>query len=218
MTDRTAAEQLAQGVDKLDLQVTPDETQQKQLLEYLYLLERWNRKTNLTAIKSIDEMIDRHILDSLTVLPYVEGSTLIDVGSGAGLPGIPLAISNPDLSVLMLDSASKKTRFIQQAIAELGLSNARVEHTRVEDAVSLSADTVVARAFATPVKIIESCRHLCTNGGIFLLLMADPGNKLDELPPGSTLEQLVPVTIPGSEAIRNIAVCRFHSGQVAKSD
>ena len=111
----------------------------------------------------------------------------------------------------MLDSAARKTRFIQQAIAELNLDNATVLHTRVQDATSQAAQTVVARAFSTPVDIIESCRHLCSDGGVFVLFMAHVGNKLDVLPDGCTLERVDAVNLPNSEATRHIVVCRVRS-------
>ena len=203
-------ERLSAGISRLGLADPPDEKQQKLLIAYLELLARWNRKVNLTAIHSIDEMVDRHLLDSLTVLPYLEGESVTDVGSGAGLPGIPIAICKPTLSVMMLDSAARKTRFIRQAIAELNLTNAEVLHTRVQDASASKVNTVVARAFSTPVDIIEMCRHLCVDGGVFLLFMAHVGNKLDTLPAGCTLERVDAVVVPNSDATRHIAVCRVH--------
>lgn len=204
-------EQLSTGISQLGLANPPDDSQQQKLIAYIELLARWNRKVNLTAINSIDEMVERHLLDSLTVVPYLQGQSVIDVGSGAGLPGIPIAITQPSMSVLMLDSAARKTRFIQQAIAELSLDNAQVLHTRVQDAASPPADSVVARAFSTPVDIIESCRHLCSDGGVFVLFMAHVGNKLDVLPDGCTLERVDAVNVPNSDATRHIAVCRVHS-------
>lgn len=211
MSSESLGARLSAGIGQLGLHNPPDEPQQQQLIAYIEFLHRWNRKVNLTAIKSTDEMVERHLLDSLTVVPYLEGQSVIDVGSGAGLPGIPIAITQPAISVLMLDSAARKTRFIQQAIAELNLDNATVLHTRVQDATSQAAQTVVARAFSTPVDIIESCRHLCSDGGVFVLFMAHVGNKLDVLPDGCTLERVDAVNLPNSEATRHIVVCRVRS-------
>lgn len=201
---------LSAGLEQLNLGRPLHSDQRRLLIAYIELLERWNHKVNLTAIKSIEEMVDRHLLDSLTALPFIEGDSLIDVGSGAGLPGIPIAIASPSISVLMLDSAARKTRFIRQAIAELGLANADVSHTRVQDASVSKASTIVARAFSTPVDIIEMCRHLCIDGGAFVLFMAHVGDKLDVLPEGCSVEQVDVVAAPNSEATRHIAVIRTH--------
>ncbi len=211
MPSDTLVARLSKGIDLLGLDHPPDQAKRQKLIAYIELLERWNRKVNLTAISSIEEMVERHLLDSLTAAPYLEGESLIDVGSGAGLPGIPIAITQPSVSVLMLDSAARKTRFIQQAIAELGLDNAQVTHTRVQDATPVAAQTVVARAFSTPLDIIESCRHLCRDGGVFVLFMGHVNNKLDVLPDGCTLERVDVINVPDSEATRHIAVCRVRS-------
>lgn len=206
-------QRLSEGLRQLDIESRLHSNQQDSLIAYVELLERWNRKVNLTAIKSIEEMVDRHLLDSLTVLPYVEGDSLIDVGTGAGLPGIPIAIAKPSVSVLMLDSAERKTRFVRQAIAELGLANADVSHTRVQDASVTKVNTVVARAFSTPVDIIEMCRHLCVDGGVFVLFMAHVGDKLDVLAEGCAVERVDAVAVPNSEATRHIAVVRVAGEQ-----
>ena len=200
---------LSAGLQQLSAEIQLDSDQQHSLIAYVELLERWNRKVNLTAIKSVTEMVDRHLLDSLTVLPYIEGESVIDVGSGAGLPGIPIAIAKPSATVLMLDSAERKTRFVRQAIAELGLHNADVLHRRVQDASVTKANTVVARAFSTPVDIIEKCRHLCVDGGAFVLFMAHVGNKLDELPKGCSVERVDAVSMPDSDATRHIVSVRL---------
>ena len=119
-------QQIQQGCD--DLALTLSEQQQQQLLDYVVLLGKWNKVYNLTSVRDIDEMVSRHLLDSLAILPYLSGVSLLDVGSGGGLPGIPLSIARPDLAVTLLDSNSKKTRFLQQVKAELGLDNVTVVH------------------------------------------------------------------------------------------
>jgi len=116
-------------------------------------------------------MLSRHLFDSLTVLPYVRGRHLLDIGSGAGLPGIPLAIARPELHCVLLDSNSKKTRFIQQVIADLSLNNAKVVHSRVEDAQLVEYDTVVSRAFSSPVDIINTAGHLFSADGAMLFML-----------------------------------------------
>jgi len=199
---------LSQGIGALGLAEVVDAAKQQKLLEYLRLLDRWNSKFNLTAIRSIDEMVERHLLDSLAGIPWLEGEQVVDVGSGAGLPGIPLAIAEPQRSIVMLDSAQKKTRFIQQAIAHLALANAEVVHSRVEEAQGLKADTLVARAFSAPLDILQSCGHLCADGGAVVLYMGHIGSKLDDIPAHFQLESVNPVDLPGSDVTRHLVVAR----------
>ncbi|MCH8507138.1 MAG: 16S rRNA (guanine(527)-N(7))-methyltransferase RsmG, partial [Ectothiorhodospiraceae bacterium] len=117
------------GLEQLDPALLPSADR---LLDYLQLLHRWNRAYNLSAVRDPQDMVSRHLLDSLSVLPYLRGDSLLDVGSGAGLPGIPLALCRPALQVVVLDSNSKKTRFMTQAALELGLGNVTVVHSRIE--------------------------------------------------------------------------------------
>lgn len=139
-------EQLQQGCDELELDLSL--AQQQQLISYVELLDKWNKVYNLTSVRDPQQMISRHILDSLAILPYLRGATLLDVGTGAGLPGIPLAIVRPELAVTLLDSNAKKTRFLQQAKAELALDNVTVVQARIEQAELPQFDMVTARAFA----------------------------------------------------------------------
>jgi len=141
------------------------------LLEYVNLLNKWNRAYNLTAIRDVEEMITLHLLDSLAVLPWVKGHRVVDVGTGAGLPGIPLAIANPSLQVVLLDSNGKKTRFLQEAKRVLGLSQIEITQTRVEAyRPSQGFDTVVSRAFSDLTDFINKTDHLLNQGGIFLAM------------------------------------------------
>lgn len=166
------------------LNITLSEDQKERLLRYIALLDKWNKAYNLTAIRDPEEMISRHILDSLSILPHIKGETLLDVGTGAGLPGIPLAIVAPSLQVTLLDSNSKKTRFLQQAKAELGLDNVMVEHGRVEQvALPMQFDTVTARAFASMEEVAKLAGNHCLPEGCLLLMMgqvpADVGKRLE---------------------------------------
>jgi len=138
------------------------QTQYDQLLEYLYLLEKWSQVYNLTAIRGLPKMLSYHLLDSLSILPWLgDCRKAIDVGSGAGLPGIPLAIAMPDTAWVMLDSSSRKTRFIRQAIAHCGLRNAQVVQTRVQDYHAPdSPDFIVSRAYASLADFCDSVAHL----------------------------------------------------------
>jgi 16S rRNA (guanine527-N7)-methyltransferase len=154
------AGELRAGTDALEL--TLQQTQHDQLLEYLYLLEKWAQVYNLTAIRGLPKMLTHHLLDSLSLVPRLEDCRkALDVGSGAGLPGIPLAIAMPEAIWVMLDSNARKTRFIRQAIAHCGLKNAQVVQSRVEDYHSPdSLDFIVSRAYAPLAEFCDSVVHL----------------------------------------------------------
>jgi len=154
------AGELRAGTDALGL--TLQQTQHDQLIEYLYLLEKWSQIYNLTAIRELPKMLSYHLLDSLSIIPRLANCRkALDVGSGAGLPGIPLAIAMPETIWVMLDSNSRKTRFIRQAIAHCGLINAQVVQSRVEDYHSPdSLDFIVSRAYAPLAEFCDSVAHL----------------------------------------------------------
>jgi len=162
-------QQLAAGLEQMDLEIGPP--QQQQLLAYLALLKKWNQAYNLTAIRDPDEMVARQLLDSLSILPLIQGKRILDVGSGAGLPGIPLAICMPEAAFTLIDSNGKKSRFTQQARMELGLDNLVVENGRVEQLDrSNRFDTITSRAFAALPKMVELTRNLLSDGGILLAM------------------------------------------------
>jgi 16S rRNA (guanine527-N7)-methyltransferase len=138
---------------------------------YLELLQRWNRVFNLTAIRDPNEMVILHILDSLAINPYLHGQRIIDVGTGAGLPGIPLALVNPDKHFVLLDSNSKKTRFLIQAITDLNIKNIEVIHSRCEDfQPQQNFDSIISRAFASLEVMLATTRHLIAHQGQFLAM------------------------------------------------
>ena len=157
-------QQLEHGLKQMGLHY-PVETQQK-LVHYIQLIARWNKTFNLTAIRDVEEMVSKHLLDSLVVQPYVEGKTVLDVGSGAGLPGIPFAITSPDKQFVLIDSNGKKTRFLTQAKIDLKLDNVEVIHQRVEDYQPVTDghriyfDVITARAYATTDDILNTTAHL----------------------------------------------------------
>lgn len=165
----TLESDLEQGLRQLEL-ACPEEIKGK-LITFVDLLGKWNRVYNLTAIRDSKKMLTHHILDSLSVRPYLQGSDILDVGSGAGLPGLPLALTLPERHFVLLDSNAKKTRFIQQAKAELGLDNVTVETARAEDfRPQKKFDTVISRAFAEVPKMITAVSHLCKKGGSILAM------------------------------------------------
>jgi len=165
------------------------EVQQK-LVHYIQLIARWNKTFNLTAIRDVEEMVSKHLLDSLVVQPFVEGSLILDVGSGAGLPGIPFAITSPEKQFALIDSNGKKTRFLTQAKIDLKLDNVEVIHQRVEEyrpAIGghrIYFDVIIARAYAATDDILNSTAHL-QNAATRILIMQ---GKLDKIISSSQYE------------------------------
>ncbi len=190
---------LQQGLQELNIRA--DEPQLELLLAFIKLLEKWNKAYNLTAVRHREEMARLHILDSLTVLPFIQGKQVADIGTGAGLPGIPLAIFSPNVEFTLVDSNAKKTRFVQQAILELKLKNVNVMHSRVENMkTDLLFSTLIMRAFANLQDIMRLTRHLLDKQGI---LLAMKGQKPDEeLITIDTQYSIIPVNVPGVEAER----------------
>ncbi|WP_455208130.1 16S rRNA (guanine(527)-N(7))-methyltransferase RsmG [Kaarinaea lacus] len=161
--------QLQRGLESLDLRL--EQGQLSKLLAFVALLVKWNRVYNLTAVREPGEMLTRHILDSLSILPHLQGTRIIDVGAGAGLPGIPLAIAKPDYQFVLLDSNRKKTRFMQQAKTELHLENVEVVCTRAENFNPReSFDSVISRALASLSQIVSWSSHLCGSDAVILAM------------------------------------------------
>jgi 16S rRNA (guanine527-N7)-methyltransferase len=201
---------LSSGLTQLGLNCS--HTVQARLVDYVQLLDKWNRVYNLTAVRDPGEMVTRHILDSLAIAPYLRGTSILDVGTGAGLPGIPLAIISQELGqerqFVLLDSNSKKTRFVQQAIAELGLTNVQVVHTRAEDYhPDQLFDVVVSRAFASINDMLKyTGQHCASNGVILAMKGTDPTYELQQLPTGFRVKAVHPLKVPGLEGQRHL-VC-----------
>jgi 16S rRNA (guanine527-N7)-methyltransferase len=157
-----ARKRLQQGLSKMGLELSDDV--QDKLMDYLQLMQKWNKSYNLTAIKDLDQMVIRHVLDSLSILPYIDQNPVLDVGTGAGLPGIPLAIVLKEKKIVLLDSNSKKTRFLTQAKIELDLENIEVIHSRVEDyQPGHNFGIITCRAFAALNTILDRTQHLVTS-------------------------------------------------------
>lgn len=207
MTAREALQtQLERGIATLGTSL-PDGAVER-LLDYRELLERWNSAYNLTAIRDDREMVARHLLDSLAILPYVHGRSLADLGTGPGLPGIPLAIAEPAREVLMVDSNGKKVRFLREAIRSLKLGNARALQSRVED-VEGTFECVTARAFASLADMLGWGGHLLAPNGIWLAMKGrHPAEELDGVPEGFRVEAIHALTVPGVEGERHLVVIR----------
>lgn len=181
------------------------------MADYLRLIEKWNRVHNLTAVRETDQMVVLHLLDSLSILPFLtEAKTLLDVGTGAGLPGIPLAIARPDLEVTLLDSNHKKTAFLQQAKTELALTNATVVAERVEAWNSQSRfDIVVSRALADLSEFVVQAGHLVAPGGTMLAMKGvHPFEELAKVPPSHRVERVVELVVPSLDAKRHLVLLK----------
>lgn len=207
MTD-LLAQRLDAGLDALDLALSP--TQRTQLLTYLELLQRWNATYNLTAIRDPFAMVDKHLLDSLAVLPHVDARSIGDIGSGAGLPGIPLAIARPAMKVALLESAGKKARFLREVQRALGLDNVgvfngRAEHWRPAEA----PDAAIARAVATLDELTSLAQPWLAPGGTFYA-MKGPGYEaeLAALPVGWSHAATHSLLVPGLDADRVLVVLK----------
>ena len=197
---------LAAGLAELGLDL-PDTTQQ-QLLAFRDLLLKWNKTYNLTALRDPEQAISHHLLDSLAILPHVGDDALLDVGSGGGLPGIPLAIARPQLSVRMVDTVQKKTTFLQQAAIQLGLKNVAVNHARVEEMTGQYAQ-ISSRAFAELKLFVELTRHLLASGGRWLAMKGVcPDDEIAALPADIVVEQIIPLHVPGLDAERHLILLK----------
>lgn len=198
---------LEQGIKDANLDISA-QTQQR-LLDYLVLMQKWNKVHNLTAVRDADEMVTLHLLDSLVVLPFIDAKNLLDVGSGAGLPGIPLAICLPDLQVTVIDSNSKKVSFMRQAKAELGITNLEVLGGRVEEISSTRKfEIIISRAFSDLSLFISLTHHLLDSQGKWLAMKGVyPEVELAELAAktGVTASKVEVLNVPGLDAQRHLA-------------
>jgi len=197
---------LQQGIAAAALPIS-GQVQQK-LLGYLALMQKWNKVHNLTAVRDADEMVTLHLLDSLVVLPHIDAKHLLDVGSGAGLPGIPLAICLPDLQVTVIDSNSKKVSFMRQAKAELGITNLEVLDGRVEEiAPARRFEIIISRAFSDLSLFISLTHHLLDAQGKWLAMKGVyPEVELTDLlkKTGVTASKVEVLNVPGLDAQRHL--------------
>jgi 16S rRNA (guanine527-N7)-methyltransferase len=188
-------------IDQTDLLIT--ESQIDQLIHYVEMLNKWNKAYNLTAIRDSNEMLIKHIMDSLVVSPYLIGNSFIDVGTGPGLPGIPLAIINPEKQFDLVDSLGKRIRFLKQVQFELKLTNIQPIQIRIEEYNDKKFDGVISRAFASLQDMLTWCKHLPNQQGSFYALK---GSDLDPIPEGFTLKQNIKLVIPELNAERRLMI------------
>jgi 16S rRNA (guanine527-N7)-methyltransferase len=200
----TLARQLAQGVAQLELAL-PGPAQQS-LLDYLALLQKWNKVYNLTAVREAPRMVSQHLLDCLAVAPHVGAAAILDVGSGAGLPGIPLALVLPDSQVTLLEANHKKAAFLKQAQIELKLGNVEVVCERVEAwRPGRQYEIVVSRAFSDLAEFVKLAgRHVAPGGRLAAMKGIFPHEEIAQLPQGWRLQQAVELTVPALRAQRHL--------------
>lgn len=209
MSNRNALQhQLQAGADRLGVVLTPQ--QQEQLLDYLQEFAKWNKAYNLSAVRDIEQMLGRHLLDSLAVVPHIEGHNLIDVGTGGGLPGMVLAICYPEKQFTLLDSNGKKTRFLFHVKTLLGLNNVSVENCRVESLTPQAPfDAVISRAFASLADMTHWCQHLLSAEGSFLAMKGQfPQAELEAISATHVLQRSVELNVPGEEGERHLLFIR----------
>lgn len=187
------------------LEIKYSEEQLEKLNSYINLLDKWNKAFNLTAVRNINEMLERHLVDSLSIARYIEGENLIDVGTGPGLPGIPLAILYPEKHFHLLDSNGKKTRFLQQAKLELRLDNIDVVNSRVEAfRPQKKFDGVLSRAFASLEDMLTGADHLCESGGHFFAMKGQYPEM--ELQAVTKPYKVQPISWPGNQLERHLII------------
>lgn len=200
------AERLAQGLHALGLDLS--EAAQARLLDYCALLQKWNRVYNLTAVRGEDEIVSHHVLDSLSVLPYLHGGALADVGSGGGLPGIPLAVARTDWAVTLIESSHKKASFLNQARIELGLQNVTVHNERIESwKPAPTCEMVISRALSDLAGFVAVSAHALTPGGrLYAMKGLYPNEEIRQIPSGYAVEQVVEIKVPFVDAARHLVI------------
>ncbi len=199
---------LEKGLARLNIELSADKIDL--LLAYHALLIKWNKAYNLTAVRDPELMISRHLLDSLSILPHIEGQAILDVGTGPGLPGIPLSICYPDRQLVLLDSNGKKTRFLTQAKIELKLNNMTPVQARIESFEASSVgikefDAITSRAFATLKDMVDGSIHLLKPGGFFFAMKGVyPTDEIQQLDQRTTVIDCLPLSVPGEEGERHL--------------
>ena len=202
------AQELNQGIAELGLEIPA--AAQQDMLRYLELLQKWNKVYNLTAIRDPQQMLTHHLLDSLAVVPHLWAGHWLDVGCGAGLPGLVLAMARPDWKFTLVDSNSKKTSFVQQAIIDLKLANAQVCCVRAEEwEPNEKFDGIISRAFAELADFVTATRHLLADGGRWVAMKGHLEHEVKSVPAGITVEQTIALQVPGLKGARHLAVLRI---------
>jgi len=206
--DHAIRAQLESGIAQLRLKLSEQSVQQ--LMAYLALLHKWNRVYNLTAIRERTKWVSHHLLDSLAVTFHLPGGSMVDIGTGAGLPGIPIAVAQPERDVALLDSNHKKGAFLQQAVIEGRLRNCAIHIGRAEDwHPAVRFDGAISRAFSDLAGFVDAARGLVREGGWLAAMKGvHPDEELGQLPKDVTVEQIIPLDVPGLRAARHLVLMR----------
>ena len=193
-----------------DSNLVVTQEQQYLLINYVLLMHKWNKTYNLTSVRDPRDMVIKHIVDSIVVAPFLDKYRYIDVGTGPGLPGIPLAIMCPDKQFVLLDSLGKRVRFMKQVAYELKIANIQPVQSRVEDFdPDVEIDGVLSRAFASLKDMLHWCQHLVNSHGVFIALKGQlPSNELEELPLGFILQETIKLNVPGLDGERHIVMIK----------
>ena len=199
---------LLQGCEKLALDITTE--QADKLTGYVQRIDKWNKAYNLTSVRDPEQMMVKHILDSLAVTRFVSGKRVIDVGTGPGLPGIPLAIMLPDIEFTLLDSLGKRVRFMKQCAFELGLTNVTPVYSRVEEHEPAQPyDIVLSRAFASLKDMLHWCQHLVDSSGVFFALKGQfPQSEIDEVSDHFQIGSVEALSVPDLTGERHLVTIR----------
>lgn len=199
-----------------DVSLVVSEEQQAMLIRYVQMMHKWNKAYNLTSVRDPADMVLKHIVDSIVVAPYLDKTNYIDVGTGPGLPGIPLSIMLPDKNFVLLDSLGKRVRFMKQVAFELGLKNIEPVQSRVEQyQPELALDGVLSRAFASLKDMLHWCQHLVDSEGVFLALKGQfPEQELEQLPEGFGFLQSIKLDVPGLQGERHLIKLNKRENQV----
>lgn len=211
-------EQLDQGLSELNNPVSIQrQDMQDRVIQYLLLIEKWNKRYNLTAIKTIEGMLYQHIMDSLSVAAYMQGPQIVDIGSGAGLPGIPLAIARPDWQIVLVESNHKKAAFLQQVKIELGLVNISIASVRVESlTLKDRINSIISRAYASLGVFLKTTCHLVSAGDVQCRWIAMKGScsdqELKEVETPFYVENKISLTVPGLMAKRELIIIGRSTG------
>ena len=207
-TSSPLSDALSASFDKVavNLEFPISELQKQQLINYVLLIDKWNKTYNLTSVRNPQDMLIKHIFDSIVVSPHLHGNHFVDVGTGPGLPGIPLAIMNPDKTFLLIDSLGKRVRFIKQSLYELKMNNVTAMQIRVEDlTITEPFDGVLSRAFASLKDMLHWCQNMTDENGLFLALKGQVNHlELDEIPTGFTVVDCVNLAVPNLQGERHL--------------
>ena len=198
----------ALGTGLLELNLPLAAHHEDLLLQYLLLLEKWNQVYNLTAVRDVVRMVGVHVLDSLSVVPYLPVGSVLDVGSGAGLPGIPIAVARPAVEVTLLDSNHKKAAFLRQAVADLGLKNVNVVCERVETwGAPVTFDVIISRAFSDLAEFVSLTARLLAPQGVMAAMKGlHPFEELERVPEGFRVKEVKALSVPGLNAQRHLVL------------